>query len=424
MPARLLAANSCPPLEPGFRSGPSFHEREMVLTAAGDVPDSREMSHDIHQALHANLARGFLESEDRFRQIADALHDVVALSDERFTRLYFVNSAYERIWGRPRQELYANPLAFLAGVHPEDLERVRGAILEQRNGQYDVEFRVLRPSGPQRWVWSRGFPVRDANGDVYRIASITEDITDRVQVLESHERLIRGFTHDIRDPLGAADGYLSLLEMGVFGEMSAIQTQNIVGARRCIRSALGLVAQLLEIERAEAGQLTVERERVDLCATTRDIVEGFRAAATQKELDLTTLLPRDEDSLIVESDAARVRQVLANLISNAVKYTQRGGRVTVRAFVAAEGEGPRHGRWVGIAVVDNGPGIPLEKQNLLFREFTRFNPAAAEGSGIGLAISQQLARVLGASIAFQSTPGVGSTFTLWLPSDRPAVGAD
>lgn len=423
MPARLPAADSPTPLEPGFRSV-SLYDRAMVVTPTGEFADSRHTLRDVAEALEANLARGFLESEDRFRQIADALHDVVALSDKKLTRVYFVNAAYERIWGRPRAELYANPLAFLDGVHPEDVERVRDAILEHPNGEYDLEFRVLRPAGDQRWVWSRGFPVRDANGDVYRIASISEDITDRVHVVESHERLIRGFTHDIKDPLGAADGYLSLLEMGVFGEMSATQMQSVAGARRSIRAALALVAQLLEIERAEAGQLTIDRVRVDLCTTTREAVEGFRAAANDKHLDLVTLLPRDEDSLIVESDPARVRQILANLISNAVKYTQSGGHVTVRGFVAAEGEGPRHGRWVGIAVADDGPGIPLEKQNLLFREFTRFNPLAAEGSGIGLAISQQLARVLGASIAFQSTPGVGSTFTLWLPSDRPAVNAD
>jgi signal transduction histidine kinase len=106
-----------------------------------------------------------------------------------------------------------------------------------------------------------------------------------------------------------------------------------------------------------------------------------------------------------------------------VKYTQPEGSIAVRAFVADDDAGPRRGRRAAIAVVDNGPGIPPEKQSLLFREFTRFNPGAAEGSGIGLAISQRLAHAIGAAITFASTPGGGSTFTLWLPNDPAPLPA-
>jgi PAS domain S-box-containing protein len=358
-------------------------------------------------------------SEDLLREIAEALHDVVLLSDESRTQLLFVNAAYEQIWGRPREELYVNPIALLEGVHPEDRERVRDAIVSQSRGEYDLEFRVVRPDGGQRWVWSRGFPVRNASGEIYRSASITEDITDRKQIIESHEQLIRGFTHDVKNPLGAADGYLSLLELGVRGEMSPAQMETVGRARRSIRTALDLVAQLLEIERAEAGQLDIERGRMDLAATTREIVEEFRFAANAKRLSLAPLVLGDHgiESLVIESDRARVRQIFANLISNAVKYTQPDGSIEVKVHLVDDGEGPRRGRWVALSVADNGPGIPLEKQNMIFREFTRFDPGAVEGSGIGLAISQRLARALGAVITCKSAPGVGSTFTLWLPND-------
>jgi PAS domain S-box-containing protein len=359
-------------------------------------------------------------SEELLREIAEALHDVVLLSDKDRTRVYFVNSAYERIWGRSRDELYANPQALLEGVHPEDRERVRDAMVSQSHDEYDMEFRVVRPDGAQRWVWTRGFPVRSESGEV-RSASITEDITDRKQVIESHEQLIRGFTHDVKNPLGAADGYLSLLEVGVHGDMSAAQTDTVGHARKCIRGALDLVSQLLELERTAAGQLNIDRERVDLGVTIREIVEEFRFAAEAKHLSLVPPVPQNSgaDSTVVESDRARVRQILANLISNAVKYTQKDGVIEVSAHLVADGEGPRDGSWVAVSVADNGPGIPLEKQNLIFREFTRFDPGAAEGSGIGLAISQRMARALGAVITFRSSPGVGSTFTLWLPNDTP-----
>lgn len=370
---------------------------------------------EVAEALRANLVRGFLEGEERIRQIAEALHDVVVLSDETGTQVLFVNAAYEQIWGRPRAELYANPLALLEGVHPEDRERVRDTLIGQPRGDYNLEFRILRPAGDERWVWTRGFPVRNADGEINRIASITEDITERRHIIESHERLIRGFTHDVKSPLGAADGYLSLLESGVYGEMSESQAEAVGRARRSIRSALDLVSSLLEIERAEAGRLDIERERVDIGATVVGIVEEFDAAAAAKCLSLASSVPQGDDSLVIESDARRVRQILANLLSNAVKYTQPNGSISVVARVARADEAPWRGRWAAVTVTDNGPGIPLEKQSLVFREFTRFDPGAAAGSGIGLAISHRLAHALGGEITFTSTPSVGSTFTLWLP---------
>jgi signal transduction histidine kinase len=111
---------------------------------------------------------------------------------------------------------------------------------------------------------------------------------------------------------------------------------------------------------------------------------------------------------------------LANLVSNAVKYTQTDGRIVVSASFASNGKRPSHEKWAAITVSDNGPGIPYEKQNMLFREFTRFSPSAAQGSGIGLAISQRVARALDANITFTSKPGTGSSFTLWLPADPPS----
>ena len=358
--------------------------------------------------------RGHFESEERFRQIVEGLHHIVALTDHACTELFFVNAAYERIWGQPREKLYREPMSFLEGVHPQDRERVYSAIFDDPTRNFDLEFRVVRPDGELRWVWSRGFPVRNARGDIYRIASITEDVTERKAIAESHERLLRGFTHDVKNPLGAADGYLSLMELGVFGEMTAPQLEAIGRTRRTVRTALNLVSQLLDIERAKAGELIIQRERVDLGAMTRESVEDFRSAANAKRQSLTLKIP-DEDDLVVESDRTRVRQILANLLSNAVKYTQPDGSITVSARVVDADDTTCPVSCVALAVADDGPGIPPEKHRLLFREFTRFDPSAAEGSGIGLAISQHIAQALGAAITFTSAPGVGSEFTVWLP---------
>ena len=370
---------------------------------------------DIAVALRANLARGFLESEERFRQFADALHDVILLTDVAGTTAYFVNSAYEDVWGRPRAELYSDARALLDGVLAEDRDRVREAILRPPLAEHDLEFRVVRPDGDQRWVWRRAFPVRNAAGEIDRMASITEDITDRKRVIQSHERLIRGFTHDVRNPLGAAAGYMALLEERVLGDLTPRQAECVERARHSIGVALRLLSQLLDIERTEAGQVTIEWRPVDVVYLTREILDAFRADAAARRLTLTLQLPVNATALVIESDPERVRQILANIVSNATKYTHEGGQIRVRVIEAAEGEGPAPGHWVALAVEDNGPGIPFEKQNLIFREFTRFQPDAAAGTGIGLAISQRLAHALGGMITFKSTPGHGSTFTMWLP---------
>jgi len=383
-------------------------------------PETQErLLADVAGALQANLARGFLEGEERIRQIAEALHDAILLSDETGGQIFFVNAAYEEIWGRPRAELYENPLALLEGVHPDDRERVRDTLVVQLRPGYDLEFRVLRPSGDERWVWARGFPVRNVDDQNNRIASIIEDITERKQIIVSHERLIRGFTHDVKNPLGAADAYLSLMELGVYGELSETQASAVGRARRSIGTALNLVTGLLDIERAEAGQLDIGRQLVDVGATVVAIVEEFRAAGAAKGLSLVSAVPTGDDSLVVESDVGRVRQILANLASNAVKFTHPNGSISVSARVARADEAPWRGRWAAVTVTDNGPGIPLEKQTLVFREFTRFDPDATAGSGIGLAISRRLALALGGEITFTSTPAVGSAFTLWLPFEPP-----
>lgn len=390
------------------------------------------------------------ESEQRFRQIAENIREFVWLSNLDVTKHYYASSGFERIWGRTPQSLYEDPGAIIRNVHPDDRERVEHAIRSGAltSGRYDLDFRVVRPDGEIRWVHSRGHPVRNARGEVFRVAGITEDITERKQieaererllrseqtaraaseeaqaaaeqrrhelerVTESRTRLMRGFTHDVKNPLGAADGYLALLEDGVMGDLAAPQRESIERSRRAIRVALDLIDHLLELARAEMGQLELERVAMDVRATAREVVEEFRAQAEMKRLTLTFDVPTEPAT--IESDPARVRQILANLISNAVKFTPDGGHVTVRVETRSGAAAPGPGEWIVADVADTGPGISAEQQQMLFQEFARFAPSAVHGTGIGLAISQRIAHALGGVITVESKVGVGSTFTLWLP---------
>lgn len=235
-----------------------------------------------------------------------------------------------------------------------------------------------------------------------------------VEVMESRSRLMRAFSHDVKNPLGAALGHAQLLEEGIMGALTEKQAESVARIRRTIDEARRLIDELIEVARTGIGQLPIERTEVDLLEAAREMVEEHRATAEAKGLALELRLP--EALPPTESDATRIRQVLGNLLSNAVKYTSRG-RITVAVTVRQDDGAPRPGRWIAVDVSDTGPGIPREKQHLLFQEYQRIEPGVERGAGLGLAMSQRIAQALGGAITVQSEAGKGSTFTFWIPLD-------
>ena len=232
------------------------------------------------------------------------------------------------------------------------------------------------------------------------------------QITESRARLVRGFSHDLKNPLGAADGHAALLEDGILGDLSPRQKDSVTRIRASIRAALHLIDDLLELARAEAGQVEVQNAAIDVREVVQNVAGEYRAQAEAAGLSMEAEWP--EEFPIVSSDPSRVRQILGNLISNAVKYNRQDGQVTVRVALR-ERDGIPEEQWIAVDVADTGPGIPADKQHLLFQEFSRLEPGTKRGVGLGLAISQKLAGALGGQITLQSETGEGSTFTLWLP---------
>ena len=172
----------------------------------------------------------------------------------------------------------------------------------------------------------------------------------------------------------------ALLEEGVLGDLADRQRTAVGRIRRSIRHALQLTKQLLDVARAEMGDLEITRQETDVGALVEEVTEDFRAQAEAKRLvlsvELSPSLPR------LETDATRVRQVVGNLVSNAVKYTPEGGHVAVKATMCSKAESQME-RQLVITVADDGGGVSAENLPLLFTEFTRFDPSAAEGTGIG-----------------------------------------
>jgi signal transduction histidine kinase len=234
------------------------------------------------------------------------------------------------------------------------------------------------------------------------------------QLTAEKERFIRGVTHDLKNPLGAIDAYAQLLEAGIKGEMTAEQLHVVGRIRRATHEVLGTIHDLLELARAEAGQLPIERHATDPEELVRETVEDYRAALEGAGL---TLRVEGGELPMIQTDAARVREVLGNLLSNALKYTPPGGTVTVETRSVREGA---HAPAVEVSVRDTGPGIPPEERERIFAEFHRVAGAGAQGVGLGLAISRKIARLLGGDLTLESEPGDGSIFTLRLPLTVPS----
>jgi signal transduction histidine kinase len=243
-----------------------------------------------------------------------------------------------------------------------------------------------------------------------RARAVAESRREELErVTESKGRLMRGFTHDVKNPIGAADGYLQLLEDGLMDPLTDRQAVSVGRARRTLASALRLIEDLLELARAATGHVEIRREPVDLALLAREVLEEYRAQAERKGLALG--LDLRADALVAHSDPARLRQVLGNLVSNAVKYTVSGS-VTVRVAPP-----DAHAGRASIEVADTGSGIPADRQGLLFQEFVRLDPHAAPGAGVGLAISQRIAQALDGEITMTSEAGHGSSFVIWVPLD-------
>lgn len=236
-------------------------------------------------------------------------------------------------------------------------------------------------------------------------------LAEAQRTLTSRYRLMRGVTHDIKNPLGAADGYGELLQMGLHGRLGPEQTHAVARIRGCIADALTIIHDLLELSRAETGSLPVDKRQTDVAALLRGVADEYDAAAGAAGRRIRV---DDGGEVAVTTDPARVRQILGNLISNAIKYAHGSERIVLSASRAPAAA--RRGEWIAVRVTDFGPGIPPRDLACLFDEFYRVeSDAGAEGHGLGLSVSRRIAKLLGGDLTAESELGRGSIFTLWLP---------
>lgn len=352
--------------------------------------------------------------------------------DWRFT---YVNGQAEVLLQRSRDELLGKRVwdEFPDAVDTIGYRECNRAMAQQVTIGYEEFYPPI-----SRWLEVRAYPSPTGLSVYFRdVTERIEAATERERLLaqaqearieaeyrreelervnESRARLIRGFTHDVRNPLSAAETYAYLLESGILGALSKKQIDSIQRIRRSISDSLRLMADLLDLALVEAGHIRIERVLTDLAAAVAEVAGDFRSKAADAGLCMNLSAP---GPLQVETDPTRVRQIIGNLVSNAVKYTVQGEVAIIAEMLEKSPVNGVPGEWVAVRVRDTGPGIPADKHEQIFKEFTRLDPHARQGAGIGLAISRHLARLLGGDITLESEVGRGSTFTFWLPRAHP-----
>lgn len=234
------------------------------------------------------------------------------------------------------------------------------------------------------------------------------------QVTEARTRLLRGVTHDVKNPIGAAKGYAELLALGVKGPLSPDQREYLAKIQRSLDSAIGIITDLLDVARADSGALHIRSRPTVLDEVASDAADVHRAAA--EAVGHVLRVEPGCEGVVLQSDPARIQQVLGNLLSNAIKYTPPGGTIIVRTELVDGRRGPGDGPWATIEVEDTGPGVPPEMRESIFDEFTRLQDGGKiKGHGLGLAIARRVARLLGGELTCRDAVDGGAVFTLWLP---------
>jgi PAS domain S-box-containing protein len=271
---------------------------------------------------------------------------------------------------------------------------------------------------------ARVVPVADENGRVSGAMALIQDVTERVAREEDlRDALLRAETanrakseflaamsHELRTPIGAVSGYADLLAEGILGPVSSTQRDHLTRIKSVSTHLLRIVEEILTFARVEAGREEVHLSASEAGAIAREAANAVEPLTMKKGLRLELCL--SDAPIPMVTDEVKVRQVLINLLGNAVKFTDRG---TVSLSVSATGP-----QTVVFTVQDTGLGIAMADLERIFEPFTQADSSLArahEGTGLGLPVSRQLARLIGGDVTVSSQPGAGSTFTLLLPTD-------
>jgi PAS domain S-box-containing protein len=385
------------------------------------------------------------ESEEKYRVLTEVSPHIVWTASATGTMTYL----------SPRWQEYGNTEAeslqddWMAAIHPDEeaCYKAEWQRVLAEGGRFETELRLQRRTDRSwRWHLVRGQPLIDGQGEIRKWIGGATDIDDQKRAEEASRQaqiladeankakstFLANMSHEIRTPLGAILGFSELLKEP---ETSGLTPAQCIEAIQRNGSLLArLIDDILDLSKVEAGKLETEKVQVNLSELVQESLIGLRLKADEKGLDLV-LKSVDPLPPVILTDPLRLRQILLNIIGNAIKFTTHG-RVTVQ--VASEAEGVEEAR-IRILVQDTGEGMTPEQSGKLFQPFTQSDTSMTRrygGTGLGLALSRQLARAMGGDLTLvSSVPGVGSTFRIDLkvgvlqvseeaPAPKPVAAQD
>ncbi|MCL9817445.1 PAS domain-containing protein [Natronocalculus amylovorans] len=405
---------------------PHFQEREKMLSVAADTATGTQIRLDVVYTepkpiadygpflseeesfcvTIVTLLKGGIErrtyvdelekSEVLFRELAENLTEVLWVSDAKTETMHYVNPEYEKVWGRSRDSLYADPLSFIDSVHKADQPRVRETVKNKAKGHYDIEYRIVHQDGSIRWIHDRGIPVFDADGNPYRFVGLAEEITNRKKRGQQLAVLNRVLRHNLRNDLNIMMGYADLIISKTDGEPAAhAETIIDVGHK---------VMTLTEKQQKIAAQINTNHEAVtfDLKQMLTEVKDDIQEIYTTATITITA---PDDLSITVTPE---LEHAVFELVTNAIKHTS--------AQATVELAGTHTDDTVTIAVSDQGTGIPEDEIAVLGQTEEQL----FHGSGSGLWLVHWVVTNAGGTLHVERNEPQGTIVRIQLPNQTVA----